>query len=241
MGQGGGWNHPSWSISAEWFAYLTFPAFAYAACKLWHRPRLAVGLAVGLLVALYIGFQAVAGFSLTQATILWGALRIVPCFALGCAVWLMWHSQIVRGRLGAWLTTGLSLALLVGATVAGLPDYVTVAACGGLILGLASLSSAGSAFLSHKTFVYLGEVSFAVYMVCIPWQLVVVEGLQKVMHLNTEAMSLPVWLAMYAGVVPAAMVMHHLVERPARELMRKVRFPTAKPQLDVKARLRLSA
>jgi peptidoglycan/LPS O-acetylase OafA/YrhL len=26
-----GWNHPSWSISAEWFAYLAFPLFAVAA------------------------------------------------------------------------------------------------------------------------------------------------------------------------------------------------------------------
>ncbi|MCZ0212106.1 hypothetical protein OZK63_42855, partial [Streptomyces sp. UMAF16] len=27
LGLAGGWNHPSWSISAEWFAYLTFPGF----------------------------------------------------------------------------------------------------------------------------------------------------------------------------------------------------------------------
>ena len=28
------WNHPSWSISAEWFAYLSFPAFAWLAWRL---------------------------------------------------------------------------------------------------------------------------------------------------------------------------------------------------------------
>lgn len=240
LGQGGGWNHPSWSISAEWFAYLTFPAFAYIACRLWNRPRLAVGLALGLLVALYIGFEAVAGFPLTRATILWGALRIVPCFALGCTVWLAWNARVMTGRLGPWLTTAASVAGLVTATTFGLPDFVSVAACGGLIFGLASLSSSGSKFLAHKVFVYLGEVSFAVYMICIPWQLVFVEGLQKVLHINPEAMPLPLWLALYLGVIPAAMVMHHAVERPARELMRKVTF-RAKPQLDVKARLRLPA
>jgi peptidoglycan/LPS O-acetylase OafA/YrhL len=41
-----GWNHASWSISAEWFAYLTFPAFAFAAWRLRDRPRIAVGLAL---------------------------------------------------------------------------------------------------------------------------------------------------------------------------------------------------
>ena len=42
----GGWNHPSWSLSAEWFAYLSFPAFAAAAWALRARPRLATALAV---------------------------------------------------------------------------------------------------------------------------------------------------------------------------------------------------
>jgi hypothetical protein len=41
-----GWNHPSWSISAEWFAYLSFPPFAWAALKLKDRPLAAVGLVV---------------------------------------------------------------------------------------------------------------------------------------------------------------------------------------------------
>ncbi|MBW8882454.1 MAG: acyltransferase, partial [Asticcacaulis sp.] len=99
----GGWNHPSWSISAEWFAYLTFPAFAMAALGLWRRPRLAFALAVALLVGLYIGFEAIAGFPLTRATMFWGALRIVPCFALGCATWLMWNADMIRTRRAALL------------------------------------------------------------------------------------------------------------------------------------------
>src|SRR5579862_660023 len=33
-----GWNHPSWSISAEWFAYLSFPAFAFLAIKVRRWP-----------------------------------------------------------------------------------------------------------------------------------------------------------------------------------------------------------
>src|SRR5690606_19338591 len=83
-----GWNHPSWSISAEWFAYLTFPLFAAAAWKLRNRPWLATGAAALLLVALYVGFERVAGYRLTEATFKWGALRIVPCFAYGCALYL---------------------------------------------------------------------------------------------------------------------------------------------------------
>jgi peptidoglycan/LPS O-acetylase OafA/YrhL len=41
-----------------------------------------------------------------------------------------------------------------------------------------------------------------------------------------------------AGVVPVAMAMHHLVERPARNLMKRVRFGSEN-KIDVLARLRL--
>jgi peptidoglycan/LPS O-acetylase OafA/YrhL len=69
-------NHPSWSISAEWFAYLAFPLVAMLAWRLRRRPMLAVCLAILFLTMLYVAFEMLAGFSLTQATFQWGALRI---------------------------------------------------------------------------------------------------------------------------------------------------------------------
>ncbi|HEY9218085.1 MAG TPA: acyltransferase, partial [Phenylobacterium sp.] len=96
-----GWNHPSWSISAEWFAYLSFPLFAWAALALKTRPLVAVALAAGFLAALYAGFEQLAGFPLTKATIQWGALRIVPCFALGCALHSLWKARPLRDRASA--------------------------------------------------------------------------------------------------------------------------------------------
>jgi hypothetical protein len=54
-------NHPSWSISAEWAAYLGFPAFAFVAWRLRDRPVLATGLAAGLALALYAAFEPLAG------------------------------------------------------------------------------------------------------------------------------------------------------------------------------------
>ncbi|HWU61511.1 MAG TPA: acyltransferase [Ensifer sp.] len=233
----GGWNHPSWSISAEWFAYLTFPVFAFLMVRMWNRPRLAVGLAAIFLIALYIGFGSVAGFDLTRATILWGALRIVPCFALGCTLWLLWRSGAIRSRAGAFGLSVGALAVLVASTSFGLPDFVSVLACGGIILGLGALARNGSAILSAPWLVYLGEVSFAVYMVCIPWQLIFGQGLQKLVHLDPENMPLVFWLGMVAGVVPAAMVVHHLVERPARNLMRRVEFK--RDVVNVRGRLKI--
>lgn len=217
----GGWNHPSWSISAEWFAYLSFPAFAFVAWRLIGRPRLALVLALGLVVALNIGFQAVAGFPLTQATLLWGALRIVPCFALGCAVWLAWRADLVTGKSSGLGLTLMALAGIVAAALLHAPDFVAVALFGALILGLAAISTSGSSFLAQPALVYLGEVSFAVYMVCIPWESVFTQGLGKVIGLEPSHMPVSLWLALYLGVIPVAMVLHHAVERPMRTLMRR--------------------
>ncbi|MGN6424425.1 MAG: acyltransferase family protein [Asticcacaulis sp.] len=234
----GGWNHPSWSISAEWFAYLTFPAFALAASLLWNRPRLAAMLAAVLLVAMYIVFPMLTGLSLTSATILWGALRIVPCFALGCAMWLMWRHGFVASRPAALALSAVSVAVLMGAIMTACPDYVIVLACAGLILGLGAAAHHGSSLLSHSALVYLGEVSFAVYMVCIPWQLVYVEGLQKFAHIDASHMPVFLWLGLFVGVIPVAMLAHHGVEKPMRDLMRRVHF-TKRQKVDVWSRLRL--
>ena len=237
LGQGGGWNHPAWSISAEWFAYLSFPAFAFLFARLWKRPAVAIiGTAV-FTIGLQIAFERRAGFALTHATILWGALRIVPCFALGSALWLLWKkTHAVAQRFGLPLAGG-AFATLVAAIVLHSPDWLFVLDFAVLIFGLALMSEAGDRILTHPALTYLGEVSFAIYMICIPWQLVATQGLHKLLHLDPDHLPVALWVVLVAGVVPAGMVMHHLIERPARRLMRKVTFER-RPIVDVRARLR---
>lgn len=231
----GGWNHPSWSISAEWFAYLTFPAFAWATWRLRARPWLAVALALAAGTALNIGFERLAGFPLTRATIAWGALRIVPCFALGCAVYLNWSSRPIPGPRAALAACLLALAGIIGAAQFGAADWLSIALFGGLLFSLASLSSAGSRVLTAPVWVYLGEVSFAVYMVCIPWELVFDKGIHRLLG-GEGPLPLPLWLAQFFGVIPAAMVIHHLVERPAREAMRRHGAPFPRNRAQLKSR-----
>ncbi len=216
----GGWNHPSWSISAEWFAYLLFPLFAWVAWALRDRPRLAVAGALVLLVAMTLGFQRAAGFPLSSATIAWGAVRIIPSFAYGCAIYLLWRAgkdftPSMAGGGAAAFALGVALSSILGA-----PDVAIVVLFGGLIFSLAALSASGSRLLSSRVEVYLGEVSFAVYMVCVPWKIVFVNVAQKALHLPDGPMPWTLWMVMLMGVTPIAMIAHHLVERPARNAMR---------------------
>ena len=221
----GGWNHPSWSISAEWFAYLAFPAFAALAWRLRTRPIAATAAACGFVIVLQEVFLRLAGFRLTRAAIQWGALRIVPCFALGCAVNLLWRAKPLGTEVRATGAVLAALIAVVAVTGFGAPDWATVIAFGAMIYGLASMSGAGSRRFAAPVLVYLGEVSFSLYMICIPWQLLVENGARRLLHTQGGAIPPLVWLFMLAGVVPAAMALHHLVELPARAAMRRHGVP----------------
>ncbi len=210
-------NHPSWSISAEWAAYLGFPAFAFVAWRLRDRPMLATVLAAGFALALYAAFEPLAGYSLTEATFRWGALRIVPCFALGCALYLIHRRGGVPFAGPVALVSGV--AVLVSASL-GLWDAITVLAAGGLILGLGSLENSRAGVLGSKPGVYLGEISYSIYMVCAPVLLLTTNVAARLTGADDKRFHILVWLGLVAAIPVAAMVTYHLVERPARKALR---------------------
>ncbi|CAN5270943.1 acyltransferase [soil metagenome] len=210
-------NHRSWSISAEWFAYLAFPAFAFVAWKLRHRPFVAVVCALALLGGLYVGFERLAGFPLTEATIRWGALRIVPCFAYGCALYLLFRrSPLARPGIVA----PVAATAMIAACALSAWDGVIVALAGLMILALASLPNTRAGWLSSRPAVYLGEISYSVYMVVVPWQLLAVNLAAKVTAAEDKHLSLPIWLAIVAALPLIAAVSYHLVEFPARRALK---------------------
>lgn len=226
-------NHPSWSISAEWAAYLSFPAFAFVAWRLRDRPVLATVLAAAFALALYAAFEPLAGYSLTEATFRWGALRIVPCFALGCALYLIHRRGGVPygGRVA--LVSGV--AVLVSASL-GLWDAVTVLAAGALILGLGSLDNARAGVLGSKAGVYLGEISYSIYMVCAPVLLLTTNVAARLTGADDKRFHIIVWLALVAAIPVAAMITYHLVERPARKALRGIADRRAARSAAAKAR-----
>jgi len=216
-----GWNHPSWSISAEWFAYLCFPLFAFVFWRLRDKPVAAVVGAAAFLTVLYFVFEQAAGFPLTEATIRWGALRIVPCFALGCALYLVYRkagAQLSAPAAGAG--AAIAFVLMMGSAALGLWDGITVLCAGALILALAALPNARAGWLASRPAVYLGEISYSVYMVCVPWNLLAVGLAAKLTEAPDKQLQIFVWLAILALLPVVAAVSYHLVERPARQALR---------------------
>jgi peptidoglycan/LPS O-acetylase OafA/YrhL len=109
---------------------------------------------------------------------------------------------------------------------------VIVVAMGGVILFLARMAESGSKAFGNHTLVYLGEISYSIYMVCVPWQIVFVNAATRLLKLNSDELPLPLWIVFSIGVIPLAAGSYHLIEKPARARMKvwadswKVRRPT---------------
>jgi peptidoglycan/LPS O-acetylase OafA/YrhL len=68
--------------------------------------------------------------------------------------------------------------------------------------------------------VYLGEISYSIYMMFVPWQLLFVNLTSKLLHYEKDHMPIYLWLIFLAGLVPLAAAAYHFIERPARDFMR---------------------
>lgn len=167
-------NVPSWSISAEWFAYLLFPFLAVAISRV--RPALMLFLAVCFFWALY-GFIAALppgtgnladGRSLTVRTFDFGILRIVPEFILGMALYRFGRVWSVRAS-ARGLLAGCGL-LLAGLVHFAAPDYVIVPFFAVLIYLVAEAARQGrTGFLDRPWMVLMGEASYSLYMIHYLW------------------------------------------------------------------------
>ena len=94
---------------------------------------------------------------------------------------------------------------------------ITVSAFGGLLISLAQVSGVGGRLGSRPLFVYLGEISYSVHMVCIPWEVLFVNLTAKTLQLPGKQLPLPLWLIFITTLIPVAAAAHHLIERPARD------------------------
>ncbi|MBW0152442.1 MAG: acyltransferase [Phenylobacterium sp.] len=221
------WNGPSWSLSAEWGAYLLFPVFAGAGLALRQRPLALIALSGVLFLALDAAYRRFFDDALLHAEFNLGVLRIVPTFLGGVALLHLSRRLVLKPRPAALVTVAMAL-LLLGLMHVRAPEPLVVAAAGGLILTLALLSKAGAdGPMAWPVLMFLGEASYAVYLLHLPL-LVLWKNARAVLLGGDSSYVMPMGEA--AAFVVAALlggaILHALFERPARLWIRRRFFPT---------------
>jgi peptidoglycan/LPS O-acetylase OafA/YrhL len=117
-----------------------------------------------------------------------------------------------------------SLAVILASSFAR-SDILIVIALGLLVLCMAGLGrdsrgEAGWGILSSRLLVYLGEISFAIYMVYVPWKWLWLKGVNALLGTDHQPLTFVWWLAGLLALVPVSMLAHHMVERPFRHVLR---------------------
>lgn len=216
------WNGPSWSLSAEWFAYLAFPAFAWIGLVLARRPWILLALSALVFVALDLTYQSVFGDLVVHAQLNMGILRIIPEFLYGIGLYRLGQRvQLTRRQAigAAWLSAIILLLLMHFKA----DERLVVAAAGPLVLSLALLSkSAADRAVAKPSMLAAGEASYALYLVHMPI-LIGWKGVNSALTQRPSAYVLAWWevACLLTLTLVAAFAVHFFIERPARTWIRR--------------------
>jgi peptidoglycan/LPS O-acetylase OafA/YrhL len=201
-----GWNDVAWSVSAEWFAYVFFPLFVLLAPAR-NRVMAMIALLLPIAALVLIEWNAADHLSLPG-----GLSRLVPEFYAGVLLCRI-------RRIGAFadlpMFTGTAAIALVLAGVFIGSDSLSVVGLGVLVFALSSRMDWIARPLSLAWVVYLGEVSYCLYMVQ-RFPLEALSFARKQIHF-VGALPMPVqMLIFFAALLLSAMALHHVIENPVR-------------------------
>jgi peptidoglycan/LPS O-acetylase OafA/YrhL len=215
------WNGPSWSLSAEWFVYLIFPAFAWIGLRWRERPMWLIGLAFVLFAALDFAYQALFGPILTEAQPNLRILLVVPEFIYGIGLYFLGQKINLNRVQASAFALAMTILLLITMHI-HTDDRLVVGLAGPFVLSLALLAKSGQrSFLSHRWLQFGGEASFALYLVHMPILMVWRNVMQKWFELEKMyRMSLPEIAVLLPLTLIAAALIHIWFEQPSRLWLR---------------------
>ncbi len=159
------WNDVAWSVSAEWLAYLLFPAFVMVLSKIQSRRQIwcaAVLIFALLPLSIYVHFMLTGQLQTHRG---YGLFRILVDFPLGILVFKYYqlHRQTPppqQPKLHNAILIFLMLGLLLPVSFLwAIPLYAI--AIYWIAIGRLSLNR----LLSHRIAVYGGQLSYSFYLI----------------------------------------------------------------------------
>jgi peptidoglycan/LPS O-acetylase OafA/YrhL len=223
-----GWNWPSWSISAEFFAYtFLFPLYA------WIFRRSTFPVVCALLLVTWCAAYAYGqisghGFKSFHS----GLLRITAEFLAGYLLFFFTRRYLLNGRQANCLflvsVAGLAMLCLLPFSM----EILLLPLLAGVVLSLFYGSSVLDKVFGNRSAVYLGHISYSLYMVhdlinVITGQAVKLAGFPVPLAHDQALLLLA---ALVVGTTIVAALGFHLVENPFRSWMKKRLKKSAAPK-----------
>lgn len=222
------WNYPAWSISTEFFAYLAFPLLLPLVWRAGPKARLGLGL---LLLTGLAGLGYATGDYFNQWN---GATAIVRCldeFLMGCVLYAAAGPRVARFLASDWVVFP-TVALLLLLLQSDGPDLATVLLFAVLIVATVANDGVYARMLNVRPLVWLGEISYSLYLVQDLVQYVTSHVLAAAGLGRPEHFSVPVSAFLGAGMLAACLMLstltYRLIEQPARRCL-KQGLPGLKP------------
>lgn len=226
------WNSVSWSISTEFCFYLVFPLLLVRIERAW-APTLIVSAALVVLVFATLAFLGapvdstdVGRLTITSATYADPLVRGFE-FCLGMAAWVFWKRCVSRLNgstvawsaaelvaliaAGWWLTRGFYIVALHFPAAWLIPWFQYAGSAwmfAVLIVLFAGAKGIVGRALSIAPLVWLGEVSFAIYMLH-----------QILFKIFAWRLGVTSEFLFFPALIIAAGAVHHLLEKPGRTLL----------------------
>ena len=214
-------NSPSWSISAEWYAYLLFPFVAPMICRL--RDRTAAAVCVLLLIEIAV-YNTV--FSHRQPAEGWGALvRALPEFTVGVFAYRYYCERLFRK---IWQKDAVLIAIAVAIAAGcllGAPDSLAVILLPALLLAAVCNCGRVAVVLNAAPLRWLGEVSYSVYIFqTLPFIVAVsLSGTLAAHGISGSRFEVIAALSTFGSCV----LVHRCVDVPARTALRRLPYRMA--------------
>jgi peptidoglycan/LPS O-acetylase OafA/YrhL len=219
------WNFPSWALSAEFAAYLTFPFL----CLLIGRFRW-IGSAI-LIVGAFTAYVFIdRAFGTLNVPGYIGAIKCIPGFAFGVALHSLMSlpgespvSRLSTAQLHVLQAAALAAVLVLG-NVAEHQMFI-IAAIGVLVLVTSENRGWLCDLLSWSPLLYLGRISYSVYQMHIVAALAVSPFL-RIIGARTGLGDAWWWLsfevlAKMAAAIAVSALTYRFIELPGRYLFKK--------------------